>query len=176
MTALVFPTLHRYPDWAACVEEFHGSYPHGSGLPEAPPLDSSPAAYATSVERAFAFADTHSPAPDGWQHGDYLWITDGQELLGFLRFTYELNDSLLARGGHVGYSIRPSRRRQGHASRALGLAIERARARGIARVLVTCEESNLASARVIESQGGVRENALEGLSRYWIVPPPAAPR
>ncbi|MFI2707699.1 GNAT family N-acetyltransferase, partial [Nocardioides sp. CER28] len=67
-----------------------------------------------------------------------------------------------------GYSIRPSYRRQGHASRALGLALERAREIGLDRVLITCDEDNLGSARTIESQGGVFESMCGIKRRYWI--------
>jgi predicted acetyltransferase len=41
-------------------------------------------------------------------------------------------------------------------------------------VLVTCEETNVASARTIESQGGLLEDVRDGKRRYWIDLPPAA--
>jgi len=86
----------------------------------------------------------------------------------------ELTDALRRYGGHVGYAIRPSARRQGHGTTALRLALERCRAIGLARVLVTCDETNAASRRIIEANGGVLEDlvVLQGrparTMRYWI--------
>ena len=39
---------------------------------------------------------------------------------------------------------------------------------GIDRVLVTCDDDNVGSARTIESQGGVLEDIRRGKRRYWI--------
>jgi predicted acetyltransferase len=175
MTALVFPTMGRYEEWADCVAEYLDAFPNGSGLPEIDgPQDAGPEAYAASVTQSELFRDESAVLPGTRLHGDYLWITDGDELVGFLRFTFTLNANLLELGGHVGYSIRPSRRRQGHASRALGLALERARGRGIDRILVTCDDTNVASARTIESQGGQLEDVRNGKRRYWIDLQPVA--
>jgi len=55
----------------------------------------------------------------------------------------------------------------------LAAAISRCRgALGISRVLVTCEQSNVASRRVIEINGGALENIVDGECRYWIGPGP----
>lgn len=169
MTALVFPTLGRYEEWADCVAEFLDEYAAGSGLPEIDgPHDAGPEAYAASVSQSEVFRDESSVLPGTRLHSDLLWIVDGEALVGFLRFTYTLNAPLLEVGGHIGYSVRPSRRREGHASRALGLALDRARDRGLDRVLVTCDDTNVASAHTIESQGGRLEDVRNGKRRYWI--------
>ena len=97
-------------------------------------------------------------------------MTDGapEQVVGFLALRTRLNDWLFNEGGHIGYSIRPSRRREGHASRGLGLAVRRAAGLGIDRALVTCDDDNLASARTIERGGGVYEDTRNGKRRYWI--------
>ena len=65
--------------------------------------------------------------------------------------------------------MRPSRRGEGHATRALALAVRRAREQlGLDRVLVTCDEDNEASRRTIERCGGVFEDSRNGKRRYWI--------
>lgn len=175
MTALVFPTMGRYEEWADCVAEFLDEHPAGSLLPELDgPVDAGPEAYAASVRQSELFRDESTVLPGSRLHSDLLWIVDGDAIVGFLRFTYTLNDFLRGVGGHIGYSVRPSRRREGHASRALGLALARAQARGIDRVLVTCDETNVGSARTIESQGGQLEDVRHGKRRYWIDLPPVA--
>ena len=101
---------------------------------------------------------------------EFIWVTDGstQEVVGFLALRTRLNDWLFNEGGHIGYSVRPSRRREGHASRALGLAVRRAAALGIERALVTCDDDNAPSAHTIERNGGVYEDTRNGKRRYSI--------
>ena len=62
----------------------------------------------------------------------------------------------------------PSRRGQGHATRALGLAVRRSAELGLDRVLLTCDEDNVFSARTIERNGGVYEDSRNGERRYRI--------
>ena len=103
-----------------------------------------------------------------------FWLIDGEEVIGRLSLRHELNDFLLKVAGHIGYMIRPSRRCQGYGKEILRLGLEQARAIGLTRVLVTCDENNIGSKRVIESNGGRFENAVvvNGSSvkklRYWI--------
>jgi len=51
-------------------------------------------------------------------------------------------------------------------------SLPEAQSLGLQRVLVTCDNTNLASARTIENAGGVLEDVLDtelGLTRrYWI--------
>jgi predicted acetyltransferase len=85
---------------------------------------------------------------------------------------HELNEFLLRAGGHIGYGIRPSARGRGLATWALRSVLPQASALGLEKVLVTCGDGNLASARVIEKAGGVLEDVRHtelGLTRrYWI--------
>ena len=103
-----------------------------------------------------------------------LWLTDGLEFFGTFNIRYRLSPPLRQRGGHIGYSIRPSRQGQGFATAGLRLALNHARAAGLGRVLLTCADENLASARVIERNGGVLEAVLPNperggcYRRYWI--------
>jgi predicted acetyltransferase len=102
------------------------------------------------------------------------WLVEGKEFIGEASIRHELNDWLLREGGHVGYGIRPSRQRRGYGRLILALALAECRRLGIARVLVTCDDENVASARIIEANGGVLENVLDEaiqcrrLRRYWI--------
>jgi predicted acetyltransferase len=103
-----------------------------------------------------------------------FWLIDGDEVVGRLSLRHELNDFLLKVAGHIGYVIRPSRRCQGYGKEILHLGLEQARLIGLKRVLVTCDENNIGSKKVIESNGGKFENAVvvNGSPimklRYWI--------
>jgi predicted acetyltransferase len=83
-----------------------------------------------------------------------LWLTDGTAFLGIVNIRYRLSPRMRFRGGHIGYAIRPTRQGQGLATAGLGLMLTHARAAGIGRVIVTCADANLASAKVIERNGG----------------------
>lgn len=103
-----------------------------------------------------------------------FWLVDGKEYLGRLILRHELNEHLLQIGGHIGYTIRPSRRKQGYGKLILKYGLEQAKALGLERVLVTCDEDNRASRAIIEANSGVLENIIpvEGwpamVCRYWI--------
>jgi predicted acetyltransferase len=102
------------------------------------------------------------------------WLVEGDEFIGEAQIRHRLNEYLIREGGHVGYGIRPSRRRQGYGRLILALALEECRRLDIRRVLVTCLEDNVASARIIEANGGALENLIADpagrgpLRRYWI--------
>lgn len=99
------------------------------------------------------------------------WIVDdarSNEVVGSIHLRHELNGLLLAEGGHIGYGVRPSARRQGVASAALSLALDRARTMGLERVLLVRDADNLASRKTITGTGGVLENAPGNIRRYWV--------
>jgi predicted acetyltransferase len=153
-----------------------------------------------SLERRFGeFVDDllnlafeHS-LPRGWQQDRIFWLIGGGEYLGQTSIRPRLDTRyLLTYGGHIGYSIRPTKRRQGYGTRILALALEEARQLGLQRVLVTCNSDNLPSRKIIEHNGGRFESSMampahllraEGHQakervdklRYWIelVPEPA---
>jgi predicted acetyltransferase len=116
--------------------------------------------------RAQALEST--PRPDGWVPATELWWVDGDEFLGRLGIRHRLTPALLEMGGHIGYDVRPSVRRRGHATEMLRQALEIARGLGIDRALVTCDVDNIASKTVIERNGGVLEDEREGKLRFWI--------
>lgn len=96
---------------------------------------------------------------------------DGR-LTGIIDYRHPLSDFLLRYGGHIGYSVRPSERRQGYASEMLRLILPVCRAFGEKRVLVCCNRNNEPSRRTILGCGGVLENEAahggEIIQRYWI--------
>lgn len=174
MTALARPDVRLHASWAEAMAEHHPESPHVNGgglwmLPEEEQWDLTEDGCRRLVGVLIAEA-TRPPDPeDTVVPCEYYWVTDSAEkVVGFLALRTRLNDWLLNEGGHIGYSVRPSRRRQGHASRALALAVRRAAELGIDRALVTCDDDNAASARTIERNGGVYEDTRNGKRRYWI--------
>ena len=111
---------------------------------------------------------------NGWVASTTLFLEDGGRLLGVANVRHRLTEHLERHGGHVGYSVRPSERCKGYATRLLKAAKELAQVLGIERMLVTCSPENVASARVIEKCEGVFEDetffepAGETVRRYWI--------
>ncbi|MBY5034146.1 GNAT family N-acetyltransferase [Streptococcus gallolyticus] len=88
--------------------------------------------------------------------------------LGFLSLRLRLNDNLLAVGGHIGYSVRPSQRGKGLAKAMLQAALAIAKSKNIKCALLTCHVDNPASRAVILANGGKLENVVDGVERYWI--------
>ena len=112
--------------------------------------------------------------PEGWVPSTTLFLEHEGRLLGVANIRHRLSEYLERHGGHVGYSVRPSERCKGYATRLLEAAKEMAPDLGIERMLLTCRPENAVSARVIERCGGVLEDetyfepAGEIVRRYWI--------
>jgi predicted acetyltransferase len=102
------------------------------------------------------------------------WLVDADVFIGRLSLRHRLNESLMQFGGHIGYEIRPTQRLKGYGKLILRLGLEKAKAAGIQRALVTCDDDNIGSAKIIEANGGILENSilLTGRTvktrRYWI--------
>lgn len=95
-------------------------------------------------------------------------LYDGQWPVGYGKLRHRLTNSLRVTGGHIGYCIRPSERRKGYGSALLAEVLEQAAGIGITRALLTCNEDNLGSRRVIEKNGGRLAELENRYCRYWI--------
>jgi len=102
----------------------------------------------------------------------FLIAENEGNLVGRASIRHELNDFLFRVRGHIGYQVRPSYRRQGFATEILKQSLTFIYELGVKEVLVTCDEDNVGSIKVIESQGGILENTVEFerilKRRYWI--------
>ncbi|MEV5528020.1 GNAT family N-acetyltransferase [Streptomyces prunicolor] len=131
-----------------------------------------PEVFSAWVEELHQQSDRSVALGEGRVHATHWWIVEDDSYLGAIDLRHYLNAFLLDVGGHIGYSIRPSARRRGLATWALGAVLLKAPAFGLGRVLVTCDDDNVGSARSIERNGGVLEDTRTtdaGIKRrYWI--------
>lgn len=169
MATLIAPNTSYHSSWLEGSAEFDGAHRDGGGG-EGWSLEDlrDTASFRRFVEELVNDALPESPRKPGYVPCTYLWIVDGDMFLGSLAIRHELNDFLFNEGGHIGYSVRPSARRRGHAARALSDALPLARELGISRVLVTCDEDNAGSRATIEKNGGIYEDSRGGKRRYWL--------
>lgn len=110
--------------------------------------------------------------PKGYVPASYYWLVDGSRFVGEVSLRHRLNLALQTMGGHIGYAIRPSERKKGYGKKILALSLRKAKRWGIKRALVTCNDTNVGSLKIIEANGGVLQNKIryQGIlkRRYWI--------
>ena len=115
------------------------------------------------------------PVPAGRVPNSVFFLLDEKSgrLLGAVDIRHELNDWLLAHGGHIGDGIRPSERGHGLGTRLVALALDECRSLGIERVLMVSapiatprprpsrQTAALTKGRVTSDDGTVQR-------RFWI--------
>lgn len=168
---LVPPSVSRHAAFVDCLADFAGTAMDGSSIFDltSPPVDDG--VFIDFVTARLAAEDPSTELEEPWVHCTSRWIVpaDGSdEILGFLAIRHCLNRFLFDRGGHIGYSVRPSARRRRIAGAALALGLEEARNLGVGPVLITCDETNVGSRRAVEGAGGQLENSVEGKLRFWV--------
>ena len=103
----------------------------------------------------------------------YLGIREKDNyIVGMIDIRHYLNDFLKQFGGNIGYSVRKSERNKGYAKQMLKLALEKCKELKIKKVLITCDEDNIASEKVILSANAKFEDIRcidgENIKRFWI--------
>lgn len=84
-----------------------------------------------------------------------FWIIDSEGYAGRIILGLTFFPSPERLGNHVGYAVRPSKRQKGYATKALQYLLDEARKLGVYKLMPVCDSTNLASRKVIESNGGV---------------------
>lgn len=107
-------------------------------------------------------------------HTLYLAIDENKKVVGAIGLRWQEVPVLMKFGGLIGYSIRPSERSKGYATKMLQLALEEFKKVNKEKVLITCKDFNIASKKVIEKNGGIYESSYYNEEdkytylRYWI--------
>ncbi|GAA4067465.1 GNAT family N-acetyltransferase [Amphibacillus indicireducens] len=102
-----------------------------------------------------------------------FWLVDHNKIIGVVNIRHSLTEQLFNSGGHIGYGIRPTRRKQGYGTKMLLLALLKAKELKIGKALLVCYPTNIASKKVILNNGGQKDNDFidqqnNTLNRYWI--------
>lgn len=115
--------------------------------------------------------------PDGFVGStQYICVRKSDnKIVGMLQIRHEIStDYLFNYGGHIGDSVAPDERNKGYGKKLLSLGLEKCKELGLNKVLITCEDTNVASRKCILFCGGKYEDTRTfkplnvNLERYWI--------
>ena len=95
----------------------------------------------------------------------FFWLVDDENdyFIGEITIRHNLNEALERYGGHIGYGIRRSEWNKGYGTRMLELALIEAKKIGLCEILITCDDDNTGSARVMEKNGFVFSDKIENI-------------
>ena len=113
-------------------------------------------------------------SPEDRVPSNTYWLVWQGRVVASGRLRHQLTEALRDEGGHIGYDVRPSERRKGYGTLTLKLLLDKARQLDLKRVLLTCDKDNVASAKVIQKNGGklasesISKKTGKMMQRYWI--------
>jgi predicted acetyltransferase len=171
MVELIVPTTRLHLAWLDAHAEWGpGLHEDGFGLLVSDETFSE-AGFSAWVKRLVAAGISNDSGDPTSSRCMYRWIVERDDVLGGIALRYG-DSEFIRSAGNIGYGIRPSARRRGLATLALGHMLKEAALLGINRVLLVCDSSNVDSAATIERNGGVFESVRETehgvVKRYWI--------
>ncbi|WP_104091638.1 GNAT family N-acetyltransferase [Arthrobacter sp. GMC3] len=171
MLKLVEPTVTFHKSWVEAKREWPDGHQDGSGIRPGDRFETTKD-FEAWIERLTMPADPAMLFGGVQVTASRFWIVKHDTYLGAIELRHVLTPFMLEAVGHIGYNIRPTARRRGVATWALKAILPHASNIGLSRVLLTCDEGNLPSARTIEINGGVlediRSTELGVKRRYWI--------
>ncbi len=106
-----------------------------------------------------------------------FFAVDGDNFIGVIHIRIRLTEGLLRYGGHIGYGINPKYWRMGYGKELLRIGLEKYKDLiEEDKILITCDDDNIGSSKIIEANGGILENKVINTDddetfltrRYWI--------
>lgn len=165
MVSLIIPEEKYLPSYKEAYAEYMALGVSAYGMTDADSVD--------IFEKYENYRLERNLKPD-WVGSHSYWLVDEENahFIGEIAIRHRLNDALAIRGGHIGYMVRCNCWNQGYGTLMLKLGLEKAKALGLTRVLITCDETNAASARVMEKNGCLHEDTItcgdgSRTRRYW---------
>lgn len=169
MLRLIEPCKEYLASYIEAFDEYE-DYPRRSGNPYHNPHTHDILAHFDNMKHA-------RNLPTGYVGSTTYWLVDdeAQRFLGQIDIRHSLTDSLLRYGGNIGYAVRLGEWNKGYGTLMLSMALPHAKEIGITRCLITCDDDNPGSARVMEKNGFVLgdkiPNTIDGHAiitrRYW---------
>lgn len=108
------------------------------------------------------------------QSKTFLLVRENDDrIIGAINVRWNLLENMKQFGGNIGYGIRPTERRKGYNKINLYLGLIEAKKLGLDQVMLSCEVSNLGSAKTMQALGGKLERTevdpSDGIltSVYW---------
>ena len=151
----VFPNGDYKDKAIEFINEFHiyNSDINGSGALDRYLKESS---YEKWIEKIIADIDIANIEGGRVPAFSYFYIREtDNKIIGMINIRLALNDFLRNEGGHIGYCIRPTERKQHYATNMLKEALDICKTIGLNNIIVSCDKSNIASANVIKNCGGI---------------------
>ncbi|MDE6203577.1 MAG: GNAT family N-acetyltransferase [Lachnospiraceae bacterium] len=115
--------------------------------------------------------------PEGLVDSDiYIAVREkDNKIVGITEFRHHISHPVLGLwGGHIGYCVRPCERRKGYGKEMLRLNLIHCKEYGLDKVMITCDEENIASEKTIRANGGVYEKTVWSpelkayMKRFWV--------
>lgn len=165
---LVEPSLALRDDFYAMLAEYDAA---GEEYRDYDPARKDYGAYLKIMENFAQGIDLK----EGYVPSSTYWLVrNGQTILAESHLRHFLNPFLEQFGGHIGYRVRPSERRKGYGTTLLAFTLQKAKELKLERVLLTCDDHNIGSYRIMEANGAILEGKTVPeayghlIRRYWI--------
>ncbi len=165
--------------WDSYIEALKEGYNYSSNTPklaeEISAIEADPFTYleGENIQTGFFKPDYGIKRPRV-AHNKY-WFIEDDIFIGSIWLRYSLNDYLEKYVGHIGYGIRPNMRRMGYAGKMLFMGLSKIKLCGVHKVMLTADEDNIASCKMIESKGGKQTGVTDSVFKegnktrvYWI--------
>ena len=156
MVKLVEPSERYIKSYMEAYEEYRNCNVTSYGFSDATAMD--------VLEKFDNYRNEKNLKP-GRVGAHFFWLVDDERdyFIGEISIRHKLTEALERYGGHIGYGVRCSEWNKGFGTLMLRFALEEARKIGLSEILITCNDNNIGSAKVIENNGFILCEKIENL-------------